>query len=1105
MPDRRVNIADLVANFRAHIKAYKSSQTKEAAIRQQFIDPFWRALGWDVGDTKGLGPTESEVIIEKNVETVDPGGSGGLRSRRPDYIFRLGGFPRFIVEAKKPAIDIDTDLDAIFQAKQYAWNSTIPFAILTDFEQFRLYDTTLKPILNDPRRGLVTEFSLDYDRYESQWDALTAAFGREAVEGGSLERLLASIKKVKAGRRLRTVDRTLIDLKGGEPVDQIFLACLDTHRRHFAAALYRENKSAFPEADTLHGAARLTEAVQRIMDRLVFMRVIEDRGIVPFGTLREMLERIGSEGGEFYTALCATFRDYDAKYNGYLYKPHFSEELSVDGAVLADFTRALYPPDGPWDFAAIGDDILGTVYERFLGNTIVVRRGQACVEEKMEVRHAGGVYYTPRFVVDSIIRRVIGPKVQGRTPAEVLDVKILDPACGSGSFLVAALQYLFDDCLTKIAKDPTLARAHVPALAEATKGKGRKKKSELAFQDKEGRWYLAPDFRAALLTHCIHGVDIDQQAVEVTVMSLYLKMLESKLPENWATLWVERQLLPSLDNNIQCGNSLIDHEGYDNFLLTKKGSLYGEDKDTAFRINRFDWTSRTRGFGRLLDRATDLSGSAAKSVRGAKGGTEVAEPTSVARLGFDCIIGNPPYIRVQELNKWAPEECAYYKWKYKSAARGNYDIYVVFTERALSLLAPDGLLGFIMPHKWWQAQYGAGLRKLIADGKHLKAVVDFAHHQVFQNATTYTAIHVFQRSANAGPIDYAALSDLTDGVAQCAAIDKLPQREVDGVTRRKVSKLAAGGASFSFGPPIAFHPDGEFKPLSAVADLAQGFKTGADKVFVVTLVKEAKGIAKVRSEETERDYEIESEALRPLVKSEHMKAFDLLPSPFRLIFPYLSEEKGWRLATPAEMEERFPLLWNHYLPEMRAALDKRERGRFRGERFYQYSRPQNFAPLSKPKIINPDICEHPQMCWDASGCSVFSGGAAGGVAIVPTKHIDAMLLLGILNSTLADNWIRANGTPFRGGYLNCEIRFIRDLPIKLPTTAADKKLAERITSSVRAIMDAKAALRPPHAAKGGPTLSDRETKQLEASIEAHENRINEAVFALYGVDALPGA
>ena len=407
----------------------------------------------------------------------------------------------------------------------------------------------------------------------------------------------------------------------------------------------------------------------------------------------------------------------DADFNGYLFKPHFSEQLKIDGHVLADFTRTLYPPDGPWDFAAIGDDILGIVYERFLGNVVTVKHGQASIEEKPAVRHAGGVYYTPRFVVDTIIRRVIGPKLRGKTPAEVLDLKILDPACGSGTFLVAALQYLFDYCLAQVHARPALATAAVPALAAGSGARGRKKKAEIAFQDKEGRWHLAPDFRAALLTHCIHGVDIDQQAVEVTVMSLYLKLLEATLPENWATLWVERQLLPALDNNVRCGNSLIDPESYFTFRETKERNqrvlFDDETEDTTFRINRFDWASRTRGFGRLAVKEGDPP-------------------------AFDAIIGNPPYIRVQELNEWAPEECEFYKWKYRSAAKGNYDIYVVFTEKALSLLTPDGALGFIMPHKFWQAAYGVGLRKILAEGQHIRAIIDFAHQQVFRGAAQPT-------------------------------------------------------------------------------------------------------------------------------------------------------------------------------------------------------------------------------------------------------------------------------------------------------------------------------------------------------------------------------
>ena len=112
--DSGEDISTLVQGFATHIKALKSPETKEATIRQNYIDKFWRFLGWDVGDQAQRGPAESEVIIEKNVETAE---AGGLRSRRPDYLFRVGGAPRFVVEAKKPSINIDMDQKAIYQAK----------------------------------------------------------------------------------------------------------------------------------------------------------------------------------------------------------------------------------------------------------------------------------------------------------------------------------------------------------------------------------------------------------------------------------------------------------------------------------------------------------------------------------------------------------------------------------------------------------------------------------------------------------------------------------------------------------------------------------------------------------------------------------------------------------------------------------------------------------------------------------------------------------------------------------------------------------------------------------------------------------------------------
>jgi hypothetical protein len=352
------SIADLVAGFRANLTALRDPQTTEAVVRQEYVDPFWKALGWDVANRDHRSHAEKDVLIEAPVGTIE---GERLRNRRPDYLFRIDGFPRFVVEAKKPAVDLRTDKESIFQAKTYAWSAKLPFAILTDFEEFRLFDTTIKPYLEEPGRGLVEEFDLRFEDFITQWDVLWQTFSRDAVAAGSLERLLAKIKKVRAGRRIRGFDRMLIDLRGTEPVDQVFLKHLEDYRLRFAQEIHRANLARFPEAETHHGAAELAEATQRLIDRLVFMRVCEDRGIIAYGTLRAAVEDAAKHRLDLYSALVGQFREFDARFNGYLFKPHFSEELAVSAELLADFMRSLYPPEGPYRFDAIGDDLLGII------------------------------------------------------------------------------------------------------------------------------------------------------------------------------------------------------------------------------------------------------------------------------------------------------------------------------------------------------------------------------------------------------------------------------------------------------------------------------------------------------------------------------------------------------------------------------------------------------------------------------------------------------------------------------------------------------------------------------------------------------------------------
>ena len=283
--------------FGRTLSRFDLQETTEASVRQEYIDPFWVALGWDVANTAHRSDAEKDVKVEAPVTTVE---AERTRNRRPDYIFRIDGFPRFVVEAKKPSLDLTADRDAVFQAKTYAWSAQIPFAIVTNFEQFRLFDATVKPRHDEPERGLIADFDLNFADYPAQWDVLVRTFSREAVAGGSLESLLAAIKKVRGGRRIRGIDRTLIDLRGSEPVDEVFLAHLEDFRLRLASALYRENRSAFPEAETRHGAALLTEAAQRIIDRLVFIRTCEDRSITGWGELRQIVNEAAESRRDVY-------------------------------------------------------------------------------------------------------------------------------------------------------------------------------------------------------------------------------------------------------------------------------------------------------------------------------------------------------------------------------------------------------------------------------------------------------------------------------------------------------------------------------------------------------------------------------------------------------------------------------------------------------------------------------------------------------------------------------------------------------------------------------------------------------------------------------------
>jgi hypothetical protein len=539
-------IIDLIGRFERNLDAYKSGQYNETQLRREFLDPFFETLGWDVNNKQGYAEAYKDVIHEDAIKI-------GSATKAPDYCFRIGGTRKFFVEAKKPSVNLKDDISPAFQLRRYAWSAKLPLSILTDFEEFLVYDCRIKPDKTDkPSTSRV--LYLNYTEYPERWDEIASIFSRDAILKGSFDKYAESTKLKK----------------GTAEVDDAFLREIESWREMLAKNLALRNPSLTQR--------ELNFAVQMTIDRIIFLRICEDRGVENYGRLMALLN-----GTQVYERLCELFRRADERYNSGLF--HFRHEkgrpeqpddltpnLIIDDKLLKDIIRGLYYPDSPYEFSVLPADILGQVYEQFLGKVIRLTAGhRAIVEDKPEVKKAGGVYYTPTYIVEYIVKNTVGKLLEGKNPKPVSKLRILDPACGSGSFLINAYQYLLDWHRDWYVKDDPKKWAT-----------GR---SPVLYQGHGGDWRLTTTERKRILLNNIYGVDIDSQAVEVTKLSLLLKVLEGENEEtlNRQFKLFHERALPDLGNNIKCGNSLIGPDFYKNQQM----SLLNEEE--RYRINVFNW------------------------------------------------------------------------------------------------------------------------------------------------------------------------------------------------------------------------------------------------------------------------------------------------------------------------------------------------------------------------------------------------------------------------------------------------------------------------------------------------------------------------------------
>lgn len=1024
--------AELFARLRAWAgRDQLNERASETAFIQRFFAETW---GYHL-----QGHETPAYTCRPQYELAGAGQSGGTGFA--DLAlghFGGDGVPQILCEFK----DIRSGLDAkqarkgnnrspveqCFDYLQSAWQSrdrdclTEPFfALVTDMNEFRLYARRLG-------RGQYQRFIL------SGPDTPTEPTLLSETPAGAFRRFVFW--------RLFQPDMLLAD-RGAPPLDRLLRDQVvrektiekDFYReyREYREFVYHTLVEANPNFTGTRG--QLVRLTQRFLDRCIFILFCEDMGRVlryPPALLRDILieksqsrfyDPEGSGPWDEMRALFRAMRDGGNfgshtidRFNGGLFEqdPEF-DALHIpakvfcahgQATILLENKRTLLYFSAAYNFGlssaagerAISLYTLGRIFEQSITELEIMEAeadGRVSIN-KLSKRKTDGVYYTPEWTVSTIVEQTVGARLEDikselgfdtlpelqeadiakyrfhlkdpRKTAPVagkwvkffddyrfrLDrIRIVDPACGSGAFLIQALNRLVEEYRWVIAEKERITRVR-----------------GIFDQDSVIR---------SILSHNIYGVDINQESVEITKLALWLHTAAPGQP------------LCSLDHNIRCGNSLVGPD-FDAFYNQRHSTLFAAaDPNERERINAFDW--------------------------------HAAFPEVFSHSGFDCVIGNPPYIKLQHFRRAQADTAAYLVEAknsagsplYVSTQSGNFDMYLPFIEKGIRILKPAGRMGYIAPNVWMVNEYGKPLRQLIRRTRTLDRWLDFKSHQIFDEAITYTALQFFRGSA------VPALTCAFAPTGNAAAIhwenaDRIPYEELPEETAWNLAPKAE--------MELISNLRERTRPLGNpdwTQQIFQGLITSGDPIY--HLQKISSGIYQTKKGE---NVHLEDDIMKPLVSGAEAKRYLAPITDTYILFPYTMDSERPRLFSGDEMSRRCPLAWS-YLCANQADLRKRENHSFDDNSWYRFGRNQSIDKQEHPKLIVAQTVPSLRICNDNGGQFYLNNVRVNGIL---TSSADvAWYLLGILNAPVCDFVFRRTAKDKEGGYYEANKQFIAPLPI----------------------------------------------------------------------------
>jgi hypothetical protein len=976
-------IHTLVQKYEQGKEGYRTSRFNETQVRNEFLDPLFEILGWDIRNTAGKNTNEREVLLEEPLKA-----NAASHTKKPDYTFRLFGERKFFLEAKKPCVHIEREDDPAKQVRRYGFTAGLKISVLSNFEHLYIYDTSYPVKQNDTRvKAIVREYK--YTDYEDAAEELLEYLGKNSVYSGHFDEVWSEIEA--------NVNH--------KSVDELFLQQINNWR----LMLGKEILNCNPEIEM----EELGDVVQSYINKILFLRVCEDRNIETYQSLLQIADH------NSYQELIAKFKAADSRYNSGLFEEKLSAEII--GNVSSSFwsiIRELYFPQSPYSFAVLSSDILGKIYEIFLSQRLAVVDGRLSIVNKPE-NEDRDIVTTPNFIVREILRQTMKDNLAHLTDKQILSLKCADIACGSGAFLLETFQILCD------------------ALVDFYTVNDKSK----LIQSDVNTFKLKFEVKRNVLMSCIYGVDKDFNAVEACKFGLLLKLLEG---EDDSTIASFHPVLPNLDDNIFYGNSLLE-----------SSDVPGNQVE---EINPFDFGERK----------------------------------------FHYIIGNPPYMKTEDIKVFTPKEHKLYPKRYKSAYK-QYDKYFLFVERAFKLLKEDGAMGYIVPSKFMKVGAGKELRNYISSNKSIKAITSFGAHQVFSDKSTYSCIIILQNKEN----DSFTYSEV-DSLAKWKVRDLTSFSE----NKRNISRLGEETWVLCSDrlQSILNHISTQSLPLGEIVGddyIFNGIQTSANKEYIFQPESEDRQYYYFKY--NKQLYQIEKKVTKPYFKTvsgvDSLNTYRTFKPNARVIFPYKRRTDGKldviKLST---IQRKFPYFYN-YLRVIKSKLDRPDRdikpAPTTANEWHRFGRHQSLEACEiAEKIIVGVLAQEYKYAVDTNGTLVSSGGTAGYCLVsIPADSQYSIYYIQAILGSIQGEWLASlYGEIFRGGFIARGTKVLKQIPVRtidfnnLADVTAHKEIVERQKSLI--------SLGDRIAANGN---NARKATPLKRQFELLKEEQQQAINNLYGM------